>query len=73
MSSASSSSSKTKPEITSDYCRKKLREHFKHKDFKSNLQKDAIKKILKGKGVSVTLDSLARKAFLIICCYFANV
>lgn len=54
--SKSSSSSKTKKddkvakdEYSSDFLRQKLRELFKHSDFKSNLQKDAIKEIVRGK------------------------
>lgn len=52
---ASSSSSKKKDvksekndEFSSDFLRKKLKEHFNHSDFKSSLQKDAIKEIMKG-------------------------
>lgn len=41
-------SKSSKDEITSDYCRSKLRQYFNHKDFKNSLQKDAIKAILKG-------------------------
>lgn len=33
---------------TSEYLRQKLREHFHHTDFKSTLQKDAIKEIMRG-------------------------
>lgn len=34
---------------TSEFLREKLREHFPHPDFKSTLQKDAIKEIMRGK------------------------
>lgn len=34
---------------SSEFLRQKLREHFHHSDFKSNLQKDAIKEIMRGK------------------------
>lgn len=40
--------SNAKTEITSDFLRAKLKEYFHHKDFKSTLQKDAIKEIIKG-------------------------
>lgn len=33
---------------TSEFLRQKLREHFHHTDFKSTLQKDAIKEIMQG-------------------------
>lgn len=33
---------------SSDFLRQKLREYFNHSDFKSTLQKDAIKEIMKG-------------------------
>lgn len=39
---------KEKEEYSSEFLRVKLREIFNHSDFKSNLQKDAIKEILKG-------------------------
>lgn len=38
----------TKSEYSSDFLRQKLLEHFGHKDFKSTLQKEAIKEIMKG-------------------------
>lgn len=52
----SSSSSKStgdkndgeKSEYSSDFLRQKLREYFNHSDFKSTLQKDAIKEIMRG-------------------------
>lgn len=51
---SSSSSSKTakdgkeKEEYSSEFLRQKLREFFNHSDFKSTLQKDAIKEIMRG-------------------------
>lgn len=33
---------------SSEFLRQKLREHFHHTDFKSTLQKDAIKEIMRG-------------------------
>lgn len=33
---------------SSENLRQKLREHFQHKDFKSTLQKEAIKEIMRG-------------------------
>lgn len=33
---------------SSEFLRQKLQEHFHHKDFKSTLQKDAIKEIMRG-------------------------
>lgn len=53
-SSSSSSSSKIKKddkekvEYSSEFLRTKLREFFNHSDFKSTLQKDAIKEIMRG-------------------------
>lgn len=35
-------------QYSSEFLRQKLREYFKHSDFKSNLQKDAIKEVMKG-------------------------
>lgn len=55
-SSKSSSSSKAKKdgkekeEYSSEFLRQKLREFFNHTDFKSTLQKDAIKEIMRGMG-----------------------
>lgn len=34
---------------SSEFLRQKVREHFHHSDFKSSLQKDAIKEIMRGK------------------------
>lgn len=34
-------------EFSTEFLRSKLKAFFKHKDFKSNLQKDAIKAVLK--------------------------
>lgn len=48
-SSSSNSKKDDKTAISSDFLRKKLLEYFKHSDFKSNLQKDAIKEITRGK------------------------
>lgn len=39
---------KDSSEYSSEKLREKLKEHFNHKDFKSTLQKDAIKEILRG-------------------------
>ncbi|XP_031625684.1 ATP-dependent DNA helicase Q-like 3 [Contarinia nasturtii] len=55
--SSSSSSSKQKKDektskediYTSDFLRKKLKVYFNHSDFKSSLQKDAIREIMRGK------------------------
>lgn len=41
-------------EFTSEYLVSKLKTFFKHNDFKSNLQKDAIKAILKRKSLDIT-------------------
>lgn len=41
-----------KPEYSSDFLRKKLLEHFKHSDFKSTLQKEAIQEIMRGNVLS---------------------
>lgn len=38
--------------FSSDFLRQKLREYFNHLDFKSTLQKDAIKEIMRGKLVN---------------------
>lgn len=47
-------------EISSEVLRNKLREFFKHSDFKSSLQKDAIKEVLRGEVNAKT----AKKIFL---------
>lgn len=46
--SKSHNAKKDRSEYSSEMLRAKLSEHFNHKDFKSTLQKDAIKEILKG-------------------------
>lgn len=59
-STSSSSSSKLKKDekrsngdtFSSDFLRQKLKEYFKHSDFKSSLQKDAIKEIMRGTQIS---------------------
>lgn len=45
---ATASDSKYIGKYTSEFLRQKLREHFHHTDFKSTLQKDAIKEIMRG-------------------------
>lgn len=42
---------KEKEEYSSEFLRQKLHEFFNHTDFKSTLQKDAIKEIMRGKGI----------------------
>lgn len=41
-------SQKDDSKFTSDFLRQKLREYFHHTDFKSTLQKEAIKEIMRG-------------------------
>lgn len=36
---------------SSEYLRQKVREHFHHTDFKSTLQKEAIKEVMRGKKI----------------------
>lgn len=40
---------------TSEFLRQKLREYFHHTDFKSTLQKDAIKEIMRGTNIKRNL------------------
>lgn len=46
--SKSHNAKKDSNEYSSEKLRQKLKEHFNHKDFKSTLQKDAIKELLRG-------------------------
>lgn len=46
--SKSHNAKKDSSEYSSEKLREKLKEHFNHKDFKSTLQKDVIKEILRG-------------------------
>lgn len=46
--SKSDNAKKDNSEYSSEKLREKLNEYFSHKDFKSTLQKDAIKEILRG-------------------------
>lgn len=64
--SKSHNAKKDSSEYSSEKLREKLKEHFNHKDFKSTLQKDAIKEILRGETQKLKSNRPINKILFII-------